>query len=53
MKLCASHYSHKSMPDAKFDFSSFSVFGDMTSQNFTLKRETGHQIRVFTHGKWV
>ena len=35
-----SHYSHKSMPDAKFESGSFSTFGDMTSQNFTLKRGT-------------
>ena len=28
---------HKSMPDAKFESGSFSIFGDMTSQNFTLE----------------
>ena len=37
MKLGMSHYSHKSMPDAKFESSSFSIFVNMTSQNFTLK----------------
>ena len=34
-----SHYSHKSMPDAKFESGSFSNFGDMTSQNFSLEKE--------------
>ena len=50
IKLCMSHYSHKSMLDAKFESGSFSIFGDMTSQMFTLKRGTSH--RVFTR-KWV
>ena len=48
MKLCMSHYySHKSIPDAKFESSifSFSSFGDITSQNFPLKRGTSHRIR--------
>ena len=31
VKLCMSYYSHKSMPDAKFESGSFSIFGDMTS----------------------
>ena len=35
-----SHYGHKSIPDAKFESSSSSSFGDMTSQNFPLKRGT-------------
>ena len=48
-----SHYSHKGMPDAKLESSSFSIFGDMTSQNFPLKRGTSHRIRIFTRGKWV
>ena len=47
-----SHYIHKSIPDAKFEADSFSSFEDMTSQNFPHKR-TGHQIRLFTPGKWV
>ena len=39
MKYCMSHYSHKSMPDAKFH--TFPRFGNM-SQNFPLKKGTGH-----------
>ena len=31
---------HKSIPDAKFECSSSSGFGDMTSQNLTLKKGT-------------
>ena len=42
MKVGKSHYSYKSMPDAKFKSCSFSIFGNMTSQNFTLKRGTSH-----------
>ena len=38
MKLGMTHYSHKSVPNAKFESGSFSIFGNMTSQNFTLKR---------------
>ena len=52
-ELCVSHYSHKSMPHAKFEFGSFSIFGDMTSQNFSLKKGTSHGIRIFTTVKWV
>ena len=51
MKLCMSHYSHKSIPDAKFEVDSSSSFGDMTSQNFLWKKGTSHQIRLFTSGK--
>ena len=51
MKLCMSQYSHESMPAAKFKSSSFSSFGDMTSQNFPLKRGISHKIRTFTPGK--
>ena len=36
-----SHYSHKSMADAKFESGSFSSFGDMTSQKFPS--EEGNQ----------
>ena len=43
-----SQYSHESMPDAKFESGSFSSFGEMTSQNFPLKRGTSHKIRIFT-----
>ena len=53
MKLCMSQYSHKSMPDAKFESASFSSSGDMTSQNFSLKRGTSHKNRIFTPGKWI
>ena len=53
MKLCVSHYSHKTMPDAKFESGSFSISGDMTSQNLPLKKGTSHRIQVFTPGKWV
>ena len=50
MKLCISHYSHKSIPDAKFEADSSSSFGDVMSQNFPRKKGTSHQIRVFTPG---
>ena len=48
-----SHYGHKSIPDAKFEYDSSSSFGDMTSQNFPRKKETSHEIRLFTPGKRV
>ena len=38
MKLCMSHYNCKSIIDAKFESGSFPIFGDMTSQNFSLKK---------------
>ena len=53
IKFCLSHYSHKSIPDAKFESGSFTSFEDMTSQNFSLKMGTSHQIRIFKPGKWV
>ena len=53
MKLCMSQYSYESMPDAKFEIGSFSGFGDVTSQNFPLKRGTSYKIRIFTPGKWI
>ena len=53
MKLCMSHYIHKSIPHAKFEADSSSSFGDMTSQNFPRNKGTNHQIRLFTPGKWV
>ena len=53
MRLGMSHYGHKSIPDAKFESSSSSSFGDMTSQNFPQKKGTSHQIQLFTPGKWV
>ena len=36
------------MPDANFDSGSFSSFGDMTSQNFLLKKGESYQIRILT-----
>ena len=48
-----SHYGHKSIPDAKFESSSSSSFGDMTSQIFLQKKGTSHQIQLFTPGKRV
>ena len=50
MKLCMSHYIHKSIPDATFEADSFSSFGDMTSQNFPRKKGTSDQTRLFTPG---
>ena len=52
-KLRRSYDSYKSMPDARFEFGSLVIFGDMTSQNLSLKKETSHRIRLFTPGKWV
>ena len=45
-----SHYTHKSIPDAKFESSSSPSFGDMTSQNFNWKKGKSHEIRLFTPG---
>ena len=39
------------MPDAKFESGSLSIFGDMTSQNFPMKKGMAHRIRVFTPWK--
>ena len=39
MKPCMSHYSHKSIPDGKFEADSSSSFRDMMSQNFPRKKE--------------
>ena len=44
------HYSHKSIPDANVDADGSSSFGYMMSQNFPLKKEMSHQIRLFTPG---
>ena len=35
------------MPAAKFESGGFPSFGDMTSQNFPLKKGTNHRIRIF------
>ena len=48
MKFFMSHYGYKSIPDTKFEADSSSSFGDMTSQNFPLKKGTSHEIRLFT-----
>ena len=48
-----SHYSHKSIPDTKFESHISSSFGDMTSQNFPRNKGTSHEIRLFTPGKRV
>ena len=48
-----SHYAHKSIPDAKFESTSSSSFGDTTSQKFPQKKGTSHQIRLVTRGKRV
>ena len=48
MKFCMRHYSHKRIPDAKFESGSFSIFGDMTSQIFSPKKGTRHWILIFT-----
>ena len=50
-KFCVSHYSHKSMLDARFESGSFSIFGDMTSRNFSLEKRTSHRIWLFIPGK--
>ena len=36
------------MPDAKFESGDFSRFGDMTSQNFPLKKGMSRLIWIFT-----
>ena len=41
------------MTDAKFESGSFSIIGDMASQNFHLKKGTSHGIRILATGKWV
>ena len=53
MKRCMGHYTHNSIPGAKFKSGSSSSFGDMMSQNFPGKKGTSHQIRLFTPGKQV
>ena len=44
MKLCISHYVHKSIPDAKFEADSPFSFGNMMSQNFPRKKGTSHKF---------
>ena len=46
-----SYYGRQRIPDANFESGSSSSFGDMTSQNFPLKKGTSHQIRLFTPRK--
>ena len=50
MKLCMSRYRKKNLPYGKFESSSFSIFGDMTLQTFSLKKGMSHRIRLFTPG---
>ena len=52
IKCCMSHYSHKSMPDAKFESVNFSSLGDMTSQNFPLKRERVIEFKYLPVENW-
>ena len=50
------HYSHKSMSDAKFESGTLSSFGDMTSQNFPLKKGNkswNSGIYVSVNSSWV
>ena len=47
MELCTSHYSHKSIPNAKFEADSSSSFEDVTSQNLPWTEGMGHRIRLF------
>ena len=44
MNPCISHYTHKSIPDAKFEAGSSSSFVDITSQNFPRKKRTSYQF---------
>ena len=53
MKLGISRYSHDNMSDAKFESGSFPSFGHIAPQNFLLKRETSHKIRIFIPGKCI
>ena len=48
-----SHYTYRSIPDAKFKVGSSSIVEDMTSQNFSRRKGTSHQILLFTTGKRV
>ena len=41
------------MPDAKILSGSFSIFGDIISPSFPLKKGTSHQIQIATRGNWV
>ena len=52
-KLYKSHYSHKSIPDAKCEAGSSSSFGDIMSQHFLWKKGKSHQIPLFTPVKRV
>ena len=53
MKFGMSHYTHKSIPDAKFESDISSSFGDVMSQNFPRNKGTSHEIRLFTPEKRV
>ena len=45
IQLSIGYYGHTSIPYAKFESGSSSSFGEMTSQNFPLKKGTSHQVR--------
>ena len=42
------HHRHKRMPDEKFEYCSFSILGDITSQTFPVKKRMSHRIWIFT-----
>ena len=47
-------HSYITIPDAKFEFGNFSIFGDMTHKLFLSKGGgTSHRICIFTPWKWV
>ena len=41
------------MPDVKFESGSFSIFGDMKSQNLITDKGISYQFLLFTPGRWV
>ena len=41
------------MPEVKFESGSFSIFGDMTSQNLFQEMRMSYRFLLFTFGKWV
>ena len=51
MKFCMSHYRHKNIPDAKFEFCSSSIFEDATSQTFPPQEGNKSSHLLFIPGK--
>ena len=43
MKFHMDHYRHKSISDATFESSTFSIFGNMTSKASPLKMGASHR----------